>query len=103
MRYEYWPRGPWIGPATNHPASSYRFRAPWKSTLDLLGRETAQRTAEDRRANRLCALAAVVAVAVGVTAPLTVASCDRPDPGSAPAPAVTTVVPADGWFPGGGR
>ncbi len=41
MRYEYRPRGPWIGPATKHPASSHRFRAPWKSTLDLLGRETA--------------------------------------------------------------
>jgi hypothetical protein len=40
MRYECRPRGPWAGPKTTHPAPSYRFRAPWTSTLTLLARET---------------------------------------------------------------
>lgn len=40
MRYEIRPLGPWVGPVNRNPASAYRFRAPWKSTLELLGRET---------------------------------------------------------------
>lgn len=39
MRYEIRPLGHWGRPVTSPRASSGRFRADWKSTLDLLGRE----------------------------------------------------------------
>jgi hypothetical protein len=42
VRYEYRPRGPWVGPVTKNRASGRRFSAPWQSTLDLLARETEQ-------------------------------------------------------------
>lgn len=40
MRYEIRPLGTWLGPVTTDRATPARFRAPWPSTLDLLGRET---------------------------------------------------------------
>lgn len=40
MRYEIRPLGPWVGATTPERHSSRRFRAPWSSTLDLLGTET---------------------------------------------------------------
>lgn len=39
MRYEIRPLGLWGRPVTTPRASSGRFRADWRSTLDLLGRE----------------------------------------------------------------
>lgn len=39
MRYEIRPLGLWGRPVTKPRASSSRFRADWRSTLDLLGRE----------------------------------------------------------------
>jgi hypothetical protein len=41
VRYELRPLGTWIGPETHDRKSSAQFRAPWLSTLDLIGRETA--------------------------------------------------------------
>lgn len=40
MRYETRPLGPWLGPVTDDRASARRFKAPWRSTLDLLAKET---------------------------------------------------------------
>lgn len=39
MKYEIRPLGTWIGPVTTNRRSSGRFRSPWPSTLDQLGRE----------------------------------------------------------------
>ena len=40
QRYEFRPLGPWIGPVTKNRQSGYMFRAPWQSTLTLIGKET---------------------------------------------------------------
>jgi len=40
QRYEIRPLGPWIGPVTTTRQSGSAFRAPWSSTLDLIGKET---------------------------------------------------------------
>lgn len=42
MRYEIRPLGHWRDPVTLDRKNPYVFRAPWQSTLDLLGYETEQ-------------------------------------------------------------